>query len=76
MDAFIFGLMIAGGVVFIGGITVVLLLLAFYVPNASKREIEKEAKASRQSGKVFGPQPSSVYQQKPDLNSMTGAHTI
>ena len=41
----IFALMIAGGIVFIGGITLVLLLLAFYVPKASQRELEREAQA-------------------------------
>lgn len=41
----IFALMIAGGIVFIGGITLVLLLLAFYVPKASQRKLEREAQA-------------------------------
>lgn len=41
----IFTLMIAGGIVFIGGITLVLLLLAFYVPKASQRKLEREAQA-------------------------------
>lgn len=44
-DLVIFWLMIAGGIVFIGGITLVLLLLAFYVPKASQRELEREARA-------------------------------
>lgn len=44
-DLVIFWLMIAGGIVFIGGITLVLLLLAFYVPKASQRKLEREAQA-------------------------------
>lgn len=44
-DLVIFWLMIAGGIVFVGGITLVLLLLAFYVPKASQRKLEREAQA-------------------------------
>lgn len=44
-DMVVFWLMIAGGIVFMGGISVVLLLLAFYVPKASQRKLEREDQA-------------------------------
>ena len=34
-DIIVFIIMIAGGIVFIGGITMVLLLLAFYNPDST-----------------------------------------
>lgn len=69
MDVLVLTLMIVGGIVFIGGISAVLLSLAFYIPNASNRELERSEKADRQSGVVLNSQ-SGVP------NSIHSAHTV
>ena len=72
MDWFILALMIAGGIVFFGGITYVLLSLACDCPRSSKKapELERDSKVELQSSAAFKSQPSTGF------NSISGAHTV